>query len=316
MVDVYLFNALIQAIPEMAHLIIVGDADQLPSVGPGSVLRDLIESQAIPVARLTEIYRQKGRSLITENAHRVHRGEMPQLPSPTQNLQDFYFIACTDPRKILDTIKRLILDRIPARLRCDAIRDIQVLTPMIKGELGFENMNHELQALLNPHGEPFPDENGKLRLGDKVMQVRNNYQKDVFNGDLGYIKGFNRSENTVAIDFDGRLVGYDLSELEDVMPAYAITVHKSQGSEYPAVVLPLHTQHFIMLQRNLLYTAITRGRKLVVIVGTKEALKRAVKNDTIYQRHGSLSWRLQSTIHMEKKAELQSTIHMEKKADM
>lgn len=278
MVDVVLMHQLVRAIPPRAALVIVGDVDQLPSVGPGNVLRDIIESAAVPVVRLVEVFRQAAESRIVTNAHRINRGMMPALGAGSDRLQDFYVVEAAEPEEVLEKILRMVKERIPERFGLDPVRDIQVLTPMNRSLLGVRELNARLQQELNPPGKPEIEKFGATyREGDKVMQIRNDYDKDVFNGDLGFVKTVDAGEREVAVDFDGRTVLYDFGELDEVVPAYACSIHKSQGSEYPAVVIPLHTQHYRMLYRNLLYTGVTRGRKLVVLVGPKQALAIAVR---------------------------------------
>lgn len=293
MVDVLLMHHLLKAIPDRATLIMVGDMDQLPSVGPGMVLKDIITSGAVPVVTLNEIFRQAKESAIIVNAHRINRGQMPLTTPPQDRLTDFYFIEQEQPEEALRIIIDLVKNRIPQRFGLDPLNDIQVLSPMHRGSVGAGNLNIELQSALNP-GEDGVRRGGYLfRLKDKVMQVRNNYDKEVFNGDIGRITALNLEHQDVIIKFDDRLVAYDLSELDEIVPAYAISVHKSQGSEYPAVVVPVLSQHYMLLQRNLVYTAVTRGRKLVVLVGTTKALAIAVKNNKTQERFTYLSQRLQ-----------------------
>jgi exodeoxyribonuclease V alpha subunit len=294
MVDVVLMNRLLQAIPPWACVVLVGDVDQLPSVGAGSVLADLIDSGVLPVARLTEVHRQAGASWIVRAAHAVNRGEEPESAPPGEG--DFYFVEANDPATIISRIVQMVKDRIPARFKFDPFRDVQVLTPQVKTELGVINLNKELQAALNPGG-PGVAETKKFdttfRVGDKVLQVRNNYQREVFNGDIGRVTAIDNVDQVVVVDFDGRAVEYDFADMDELQLAYAVTVHKSQGSEYPAVVIPVHTQHFVMLQRNLLYTGITRGRRLVALVGSRKALWIAVNNAETKKRFSLLKWRLQ-----------------------
>ena len=280
MLDVVLAYQLIRAIPKDAALILVGDVDQLPSVGPGCVLRDIIESGVIPVCRLTEVFRQAAQSAIITNAHKVNQGQIPYFPqgkveSPDET--DFYFIEADDPEKAVSLVMRLTCESIPQRFGFDRVNDIQVLTPMQRGVLGARNLNTVLQESLNPHGPSVERYGWTFRIGDKVIQTVNNYDKDVFNGDIGRIVKLDEIEQEIVIQFDSRDVIYDFNELDEVMLSYATTVHKSQGSEYPAVVMPIHTQHYALLQRNLLYTAITRGRKLVVLIGSRKAVSIAVR---------------------------------------
>ncbi len=293
MVDISLMDNLLRALPPRACLVLVGDVDQLPSVGPGTVLRDLIESKTIPVVRLTEIFRQASQSWIVRAAHAVQSGEMPASAPAGQG--DFYFVAAEEPDAVIDAVLKLIRERIPARFGFDPVRDVQVLTPMNRSVLGSRNLNVKLQEILNPPvGGPSVERFGWVfRKGDKVLQTVNNYKKEVFNGDIGSIAKIDMVEQELTVEFDARNVTYDFDELDELSLAYAMTIHKSQGSEYPAVVLPVHTQHYIMLQRNLLYTGITRGRKLVVLVGTKKALSLAVTRQDTSRRYSALRRRLQ-----------------------
>lgn len=298
MVDIPLLHSVLRALPEPAALLLVGDVDQLPSVGPGSVLRDLIDSQSIPVVRLVEVFRQAAGSRIITNAHRINHGLLPEPHSGT-DLTDFYFIEREDPGAITSTLLEVVRNRIPTRFKLDPIRDVQILTPQNRGSLGVRELNHVLQEALNPpaEGVPWIEKFGiRFRRGDKVLQTRNNYDKDVFNGDVGWITTLDELEQELTIDFDGRSVVYDFGELDEVVPAYAMTVHKSQGSEFPAIVIPLAVQQYILLQRNLLYTAITRGRKLVVVVGQARALRIAIQNDQREARWGGLAHRLQTDL--------------------
>jgi exodeoxyribonuclease V alpha subunit len=292
MLDCLLMHHLLKAVPLPATLVLVGDVDQLPSVGPGSVLRDMIASDRFRVVELNEVFRQARKSQIVVNAHLVQQGLFPWLKPAKDRLQDFYFIEKEDPEEVLQTILTLCTERIPARFGFDPVEGIQVLSPMHRGTIGAERLNTALQDALNP-GTQALERSGRLfRLHDKVMQIRNNYDKDVFNGDLGRIRKIDLEAQELQVEMDGRSVIYDFSELDELVLAYAISVHKAQGSEYPAVVFPLLTQHFIMLQRNLLYTAITRGKKLVVVVGSKKALAIAVKNDKMQKRFTLLRERL------------------------
>jgi exodeoxyribonuclease V alpha subunit len=294
MIDQILFHHLLKAIPKGASVIFVGDVDQLPSVGSGDVLRDVIDSGVCPVTVLNEIFRQAEQSGIVVNAHRVNSGQMPEFDEDyDKGLKDFYFIAQEDPERVLDTIKTLVTDRIPQRFGFDPQNDIQVLTPMHRGSVGTVRLNEELQKALNTSGGAKVQRMGHvIQEGDKVMQIRNDYDKDVYNGDIGIVYRIDGDETRVVVKMDNGLVSYDFTELDELVHAYAVSIHKSQGSEYPAVVIPIMTQHFVMLQRNLLYTAITRGKKLVVIVGTKKALAIAVKNDRTKQRWTRLASRL------------------------
>lgn len=309
MVDILLMNNLLRALPARACLILVGDVDQLPSVGPGFVLGDLIASRAVPVARLTEIFRQAQDSGIVQAAHAILHGKKPQS-APPDKLGDFYFVESEQPEQILERVLTLLQERIPARFHLDPFRDVQVLTPMNRADLGVFQLNQRLQEALNPlvgeapaHGagglHEAPREDTQVerfgvafRIGDKVLQTVNNYDKDVFNGDVGRVRAIDLEEQEMAIDFDGRKVVYHFNELDELSLAYALTIHKSQGSEYPAVILPLHTQHFLLLRRNLLYTAVTRGKKLVVIVGSAKALEIAVNRHETQTRYTALTRRL------------------------
>ncbi len=293
MVDVELAAALLEAIPAGTRLVVVGDADQLPSVGPGAVLGDIIRSGAVPVIRLRHVFRQAQQSLIIINAHRVNRGELPE-EARGDELADYYFVARDAPESAADTIVELVARRIPERFGLHPLDDVQVLTPMHRGELGVASLNARLQEALNPAGEEVQVGARTYRLGDKVMQLRNNYDLDVYNGDLGRIMAVDPEERQVVVSFDGRAVAVPVESLDDLSVAYACTIHKSQGSEYPAVVVVLHHQHHIMLQRNLLYTALTRARRLVVVVGSRRALARAVRNATVRRRHTRLAERLQT----------------------
>jgi exodeoxyribonuclease V alpha subunit len=293
MVDTLLMYHLLKAIPPHAHLILVGDVDQLPSVGPGNVLRDIIESGIFTVVRLTEIFRQAQESMIIVNAHRVNQGDFPILKDiDNKDITDFYFIQEEDPEKVLNRVITLCAERIPQRFRFHPIKDIQVLTPMHKGIIGATNLNIELQRMLNPNQHALIHGSRTFKLGDKVMQITNNYDKEVFNGDIGWVSRIDQEDKELTIDFDGRLITYDHSDLDEVVLAYAISVHKSQGSEYPAVILTVTTQHYMLLQRNLIYTGITRAKKLVVLVGTKKALAIAIRNNKPQLRFTYLSGRL------------------------
>jgi len=293
MLDIELAAALLEAVPPSCRLVLVGDSDQLPSVGPGNVLADLIFSGTTPVVRLDQIFRQARRSLIVDNAHRVNSGKMPQLDDPGDDT-DFYFVARDDPAAAADLAVDFAARRIPEKFGLDPVQDIQVLSPMHRGELGVSRLNERLQEVLTPAGRELVVGWRHFRVGDKVMQIRNNYELDIFNGDLGRVKEIDHEERELIVVFDDRRVVIPSEDLEDVMPAYACTIHKSQGSEYPAVVIVLHHQHHIMLQRNLLYTAITRGRRLVMIVGSRRALGRAVANATVRKRHTRLAERLRA----------------------
>ena len=278
MVDVMLMQALMRAAPDNAAILIVGDIDQLPSVGPGQVLADIIASQAVPVVRLTEVFRQAAQSRIITSAHRINQGLIPDLAKPDGDT-DFYFVQAADPETAVPRIVDLVKTRIPKRFGLDPIRDIQVLCPMNRGGVGARSLNIELQKALNPAGERKVERFGwTFAPGDKVMQIENDYDKEVYNGDIGYIDDVDPDASELTASFDGRAVAYGFGELDTLVPAYAATIHKSQGSEYPAVVIPVLTQHYAMLQRNLLYTGVTRGKRLVVLVGQKKAVAIAVKN--------------------------------------
>jgi exodeoxyribonuclease V alpha subunit len=294
MIDVVLAYNLLKAIAPACQLVFVGDVDQLPSVGPGSFLGDIMRSGVAPVVRLAHIFRQAEKSQIIVSAHRVNEGKMPVLETAGGEA-DFYFVEKQEPEEALAAIKLLLAERIPRRFGLDPRRDVQVLTPMHKGLLGAANLNTELQALLNPQGATVARGNRLFRIGDKVMQVRNNYDLDVFNGDIGRIEGVDEEERVVRVELDGRLVSYDYGLLDELVLAYACTIHKAQGSEYPCVIMPIHTQHYVMLQRNLIYTGMTRGRRLVVLVGSKRALALAVKNNRIEARYTQLARLLQET---------------------
>lgn len=294
MMDLSLMNKLVQAVPDSAALLIVGDVDQLPSVGPGNVLSDIIDSGTIPVVRLTEIFRQAAQSTIITSAHRINQGQMPDLKPPGTHLSDFYFIEAPEPEQVHSLLIKLVRQRIPQRFNLRAIEDIQVLSPMNRSGLGARSLNIELQKALNPNWNRGIERFGsRFALGDKVMQTENNYDKDVFNGDIGMIQEVNETDNELTVQFDGRSVVYDFDELDELSLAYACTIHKSQGSEYPAVIVVLHTQHYQMLRRNLVYTSVTRGKRLVIIVGSKKALWLALKQDQAGKRYSRLKHRLQ-----------------------
>lgn len=292
MMDIVIAHHLLKAVPPQAVLVLVGDSDQLPSVGPGNVLRDIIDSGKFPVIRLTEIFRQASMSRIVTNAHRIRQGQFPDLRIESGGDQDFYFIGRDNPEDALETILKVCTQRIPRGFGLDPMEDVQVLSPMHRGVIGAHSLNIALQAALNPAGVTLDRGGYTYRVDDKVMQTRNNYDKEVYNGDIGRIRRIDRENQEVRVEFDGRMVSYDFSELDDLVLAYAISIHKAQGSEYPAVVFPLLTQHFMMLQRNLLYTAVTRAKKLVVIVGSGKALAMAVKNNRMQSRFTLLRERL------------------------
>ncbi|OGP92961.1 MAG: recombinase RecD [Deltaproteobacteria bacterium RBG_16_48_10] len=296
MVDILLMYHLLKAIPSSAHLILVGDVDQLPSVGPGNVLKEMIDSGLFRVVRLTEIFRQAQKSAIVMNAHRIHQGEFPNLWGLNQKEgTDFYFVEEEEPEIILEKMVMLCTEEIPQRFGFHPIKEIQVLSPMHRGILGDSNLNLELQKRLNPEPTGIACGTTTFRLHDKVMQITNNYQKEVFNGDIGWISEIHQEDRELMIEFEGRLIPYASSELDEIALAYAISVHKSQGSEYPAVLLPLTTQHYLLLQRNLIYTAITRAKKLMILIGSKKALGIAIRHNKPQGRYTHLSSRLQST---------------------
>jgi exodeoxyribonuclease V alpha subunit len=292
MVDTVLMNSLLRAVPISASVVLVGDTDQLPSVGAGNVLRDVIDSGTVETVALNEIFRQAQTSQIITNAHAINAGQMPDIQNHRES--DFFFLEADDPDLVVETVCGLCASRLPKTYGLNAIDDIQVLAPMYRGETGANNLNRTLQEKLNPNGQVLQRGDAQFRVGDKVMQIRNNYDKDVFNGDMGRILTID--EDMISVNFQDRPVMYELSELDELVLAYAVSVHKSQGAEYKAVVMPLTTQHYMMLQRNLLYTAITRAKGLVVLVGTKKALSMAVKNNVVSQRHTTLAERIRAGI--------------------
>jgi len=288
MIDTLLMNYLLQAVPDRAIVIMVGDINQLPSVGAGNVLREIIDSGKIQIIELNEIFRQAEGSNIILNAHRVNRGLMPELDN--RNAQtDFYFIEQDTPERVLNIITELVTRRIPDRFGFDIFKDIQVISPMHKGTVGTENLNKTLQDAVNPSRSKLAKGYKNFRINDKVMQTKNNYDKEVYNGDTGRIIDIDPEAQKVKILFDRKEADYEYIEMDELTLAYAISVHKSQGSEYPAVILPLLTQHYILLQRNLIYTAITRGKKLVVVTGSRKAVEMGIKNDRISKRYTNLS---------------------------
>ena len=291
MVDIVLMNKLMQAIPSHATVILIGDTDQLPSVGAGNVLKGLIESNRIPVVTLTEIFRQAQQSMIVTNAHLINSGDTPILTGPKD--RNFFFIEEEEPEDIVEQITSLISDRLPRHNNYHSIDDIQLLCPMRRGILGTENFNKCLQDELNPYAEQTIRGWHTFKAGDKVMQIRNNYDYDVFNGDIGRIAVIDQVEKLLAVRFSDKQVVYDMADLNELVLAYATTIHKAQGSEYPVVVMPIHTQHYIMLQRNLLYTGITRAKEMVVLVGTKQALNICIRNNQVMKRNSYLAERLQ-----------------------
>lgn len=292
MMDGQLFYHLLKAVPLGATLILVGDANQLPSVGPGNVLGDIIKSGVVPVVGLNEIFRQAAESEIILNAHLINRGKMPMLERRSDRLSDFYFFARDDEEDAANFMVDLIKRHIPNRFGLDPVNDIQLITPMYRGAIGAENMNARLQEALNPNGFQIQRGNRSFRVRDKVMQIRNNYDKDIFNGDIGRIVHIDKAERKLFVDFDGVRMPYEFEELDELVPAYAISIHKSQGSEYPAVVIPVMMKHYIMLKRNLIYTAVTRGKKLVALVGENQALQIAINDNKTGARFTRLAQRL------------------------
>jgi exodeoxyribonuclease V alpha subunit len=292
MIDTLLMNSLLKAIPDHARVIFVGDINQLPSVGPGNVLKDMISSQVIPVTSLNEIFRQAAGSRIITNAHRINNGTSPDLHNEPAG--DFFFIDVETPEEVLRDIVALVGHRLPKKYGLDPINDIQVLAPMRRGVIGTENLNTVLQGHLNPHGASLTWGEKELRVGDKVMQIKNNYAKEVFNGDIGTIVSIDTANQELVIAIDDKHVDYEFSDLNEVVLAYAVSIHKYQGSECPCVVMPVHTTHFKLLHRNLLYTGVTRGKKLVVLVGTRKAVALAVRNDEVKRRFTGLKQALTS----------------------
>ncbi|MFI0435777.1 MAG: ATP-dependent RecD-like DNA helicase [Parachlamydiaceae bacterium] len=294
MIDTFLMYSVLKALPDRARVVFVGDINQLPSVGPGNVLKDMIGSSSLPVTTLNEIFRQAEGSHIILNAHRINKGIFPQLYNGQNS--DFFFMECEENEEVLNTIVKLVAQRLPNRYGFHPTEDIQVLAPMKKGMIGTENLNQTLQQVLNPKESALLRSGHKFQVSDKVMQIRNDYKKEVFNGDIGYIQEIDPEEQQVVVRFEERDVLYDYSDLDELVLAYAISIHKFQGSECPCVVMPIHTSHFMLLHRNLLYTGITRGKKLVVLVGTKKALAIAVKKDDVQKRHTSLKQALMELI--------------------
>lgn len=293
MIDILLMNNLLKAVPVGMRLVLVGDIDQLPSVGAGNVLRDVIDSQRIPVVRLVRIFRQAQKSRIVMSAHAINRGKFPDTSNGRDT--DFFFMKEEDPERAAASIVRLVKERLPRAYR-ESPNRIQVLTPMQRGVVGAANLNLLLQQALNPSGPSLNRGGYTYRQGDRVMQLRNNYDKDVFNGDLGYIREVDTEERTLTVDFDGKTVEYDVTELDELTLAYATTIHKAQGSEYPIVVMPVLMTHFVMLQRNLIYTGITRAKKICVLIGATKALAYAVRNMSVLKRNTSLRERLNPSL--------------------
>lgn len=290
MIDTLLMYHLLKAIPQYATLIIIGDINQLPSVGAGNILKDIIESKSFAVVELNEIFRQAQQSSIIMNAHRIINGQYPYIDNTDGT--DFYFMNEDDKEKVLEKIILMAKERIPKKFGFNPINDIQVLSPMVRGIVGTGKLNESLQDALNPNSFEITRGGHKYRVGDKIMQIRNNYDKEVYNGDIGYIADIDSEDQVVLVNIDGREISYDYSELDELVLAYAVSIHKSQGSEYPAVVIPIGMSHFVMLQRNLIYTGITRGKKLVVLIGSKKAMHIAVKNDKTMKRYTWLQQRL------------------------
>lgn len=292
MIDVPLANQLLKAIASRTAVIFVGDADQLPSIGPGSFLGDLITSGCLPVIRLTEVFRQAATSHIVRGAHQINQGVFPSFAAKGEK-SDFYFVPAEEPEAIANTVVDLVKTRLPRKFKIDAVQDIQVLCPMNRGVTGARSINQALQATLNPSGEHSIERYGyAFSVGDKVMQIENNYDRDVYNGDIGHVVGIDGGEEELSADFDGRTVTYPFGELDELVPCYATTIHKSQGSEYPVAVIPISTQHYMMLRRNLIYTGVTRGKRLVVLVGQKRALAMAIKGKQTIRRWSKLRERL------------------------
>lgn len=292
MIDTSLMYNLLKAIPSHARLIFVGDVNQLPSVGPGNVLKDLIASRVVPVTALNEIFRQAADSRIITNAHRINEGRVPDL-TLAQN-SDFFFIEANESEDVLTNVLTLATERIPRKFGFNPLHEIQVLAPMKRGLFGIENLNVELQKIFNPRGSAIMRMGRNFMKGDKVMQIRNNYKKEVYNGDIGIIAELNESAQELTVDFDGHFVEYDFSEMDELVLAYAVSVHKYQGSECPCIIIPVHTSHFKMLDRNLLYTAVTRGKKLVILVGNKKAIYISVMNDDVHRRYTGLRQALEA----------------------
>ena len=301
MIDIVLMNALMKAIPPHMRLILVGDIDQLPSVGAGNVLRDVIDSEVFPVVRLTRIFRQAQTSRIIMNAHKINAGQMPDTSNGKNT--DFFFMTQEDPEEAAKKIVELVYKKLPGYYRTPASQ-IQVLTPMQRGVVGATNLNMALQEALNPQGEGLRRSGFVYRPNDKVMQIKNNYDKEVFNGDIGIIESVDMQDRTLFVNFDGRSIEYDATELDELVHAYATTIHKAQGSEYPIVVMPVLMNHYVMLQRNLIYTGITRAKKILVMVGTKKALSYAVRNVTVTKRNTLLKERLAGEIQVRKPAKV------------
>jgi exodeoxyribonuclease V alpha subunit len=293
MLDLPLAHALVRSVPNHARLVLVGDVDQLPSIGPGAVLRDIIESKIVETVRLTQIFRQSAQSKIVENAHRILEGLSPEAPEKDDKTSDFFVVSAKTPEQASAIIRKLVQERIPEAFHFDSQREVQVLTPIHKGAAGTEALNDLLQGALNPQGKAFVCAGKKFRVGDKVMQMRNNYDLEAFNGDIGIIEAFDEENHTMRVELEGRKLVYEQEQAEELSLAYACSIHKSQGSEYPAAIVVMLSAHFIMLARNLLYTAVTRGKKLVVLVTDPYALKVALDADRQEERATYLSERMQ-----------------------
>jgi exodeoxyribonuclease V alpha subunit len=296
MIDTYLMYSLLKAIPDTARVIFVGDINQLPSVGPGNVLKDIIASRAVPVTALNEIFRQAAGSRIITNAHRINSGTFPDISNHSDS--DFFFIEAETPEDVLKNILGLVTQRLPSKYGYSAVDDIQVLAPMRKGVVGIDNLNTLLQQQLNPGDNHLQWAGRSFLNGDKVMQIRNDHKREVYNGDIGRIASIDTVEQEVVVTFDGRDVVYSYPDLDELVLAYAVSIHKYQGSECPCVVIPVHTTHFKLLHRNLLYTGVTRGKQLVVLVGTKKAIFLAVKNDEVKRRFTGLQQALSGAFNL------------------
>lgn len=290
MIDLILMYSLLKAIPNKMKVILIGDADQLPSVGAGNVLNDIINSEVVPIIKLNKIYRQAESSKIIVNAHKINLGQMPDLS--IKNKSDFFFISEENPENIVSQIKELCSERLPKAYKVNAMTDIQVLSPMKHGSLGTDNLNAQLQAVLNDSKLFIERGSNRYKLGDKVMQIKNNYDKNIFNGDIGFISDIDLDSNTLKVNFDGNENSYTYQELEELVLSYAITIHKSQGEEFPIVIIPVHFQSMVMLKRNLLYTGVTRARNVVILIGAKKALKYAVQNNISNDRKTLLKNRM------------------------
>lgn len=297
MLDCPLCLSLLQALPVTSRIVLIGDVNQLPSVGPGNVLQDILKSETIPARRLTEIFRQARESMIVVNAHRINEGKFPVGSDKEAPQADFFWVTRDDLDKTRDLILKMVCERIPQAYGLDPVRDVQVLTPMHKGEVGTAKLNTVLQERLNPSGKELKRGERLFRVGDRILQTRNNYDKDVYNGDLGWITDMDFDDSELMIDYDGREVIYEFDELDEITLAYAVSVHKSQGSEYPAVIMPVVTQHFMLLQRNLIYTGLTRARRLAVMIGTNKAMGIGLKNSSSGRRFTHLRYRLQEAFN-------------------